>query len=135
MRIADLRTTVVAVPQKREYRSSWRRRYQGSRPALAVVVELETDDGLLGAGESPVVYAGRPEVTVALIEGVRDIVLGADPFEHEILRRRLYAETGMAHLGTQGLSWGLSGVQVRDRPPAPPGEGLYERDYLLRPRV
>jgi len=51
-------------------------------------------------------------VTVALIEGVRDLVLGADPFEHEILRRRLYAETGMAHLGTQGLSWGLSGVDI-----------------------
>jgi L-alanine-DL-glutamate epimerase-like enolase superfamily enzyme len=112
MKIADVRTTVVAVPQKREYRSSWRRRYQGRTPQVAVLVELETDDGLVGIGESPAVWAGRPEATVALIDAVRDLLLGADPFEHDILRRRLYAETGMAHLGTQGLSWAISGVDT-----------------------
>ena len=112
MRIVDLRTTTVAVPQKREYRSSWRSRYQGTTPALAVLVELVTDEGLIGIGESPVVYAGRPEVTVALIEAVRDLVIGADPFEHDVLRRRIYAETGMVHLGTQGLSWGVSGIDA-----------------------
>lgn len=112
MKIADVRTTVVAVPQKREYRSSWRRSYQGSSPQIAVLVELETEDGLVGIGESPAVWAGRPEATVALIDGVRELLLGADPFEHDILRRRLYAETGMAHLGTQGLSWALSGVDT-----------------------
>jgi L-alanine-DL-glutamate epimerase-like enolase superfamily enzyme len=112
MKIADVRTTVVAVPQRREYRSSWRRRYQGSTPQVAVLVELETDDGLVGIGESPAVWAGRPEATVALIDAVRDLLLGADPFEHDILRRRLYAETGMAHLGTQGLSWAVSGVDT-----------------------
>jgi L-alanine-DL-glutamate epimerase-like enolase superfamily enzyme len=112
MKIADVRTTVVAVPQKREYRSSWRRGYQGSTPQVAVLVELETDDGLVGIGESPAVWAGHPEVTVALIDAVHDLLLGADPFEHDILRRRLYAETGMAHLGTQGASWALSGVDT-----------------------
>jgi glucarate dehydratase len=49
---------------------------------------------------------------VALIEGVRELIVGADPFEHDILRRRLYAETGMAHLGTQGASWALSGIDI-----------------------
>jgi L-alanine-DL-glutamate epimerase-like enolase superfamily enzyme len=112
MKIADVRTTVVAVPQKREYRSSWRSAGQGSTPQVAVLVELETDDGLVGLGESPAVWAGRPEATVALIDGVRDLIVGADPFEHDVLRRRLYAETGMAHLGTQGLSWALSGVDT-----------------------
>lgn len=112
MRIADLRTTVVAVPQRRAYKSSWRRRYHGSSPLLAVLVELETDDGLVGIGESPVVWAGRPEATVALIEAVRALVLGQDPFEHDILRRRIYAETGLAHLGTQGASWALAGIDT-----------------------
>jgi L-alanine-DL-glutamate epimerase-like enolase superfamily enzyme len=112
MKVADVRTTVVAVPQKREYRSSWRRRYQGSAPQVAVLVELETDDGLVGIGESPAVWAGRAEATVALIDAVSDLIVGTDPFEHDILRRRLYAETGMAHLGTQGLSWALSGVDT-----------------------
>jgi L-alanine-DL-glutamate epimerase-like enolase superfamily enzyme len=112
MKIVDVRTTIVAVPQKREYRSSWRRGYQGSTPQIAVLVELETDSGLVGIGESPAVYAGRPEVTVAMIDAVRDLLLGADPFEHDIVRRRIYAETGMAHLGTQGLSWAISGVDT-----------------------
>jgi L-alanine-DL-glutamate epimerase-like enolase superfamily enzyme len=112
MKIADVRTTVVAVPQKREYRSSWRRSFQGSTPQIAVLVELETDDGLVGIGESPAVWAGSAEATVALIDAVRELLLGADPFEHDVLRRRLYAETGMAHLGTQGLSWALSGVDT-----------------------
>lgn len=112
MKIADVRTTVVAVPQKRGYRSSWRRGYHGSTPQLAVLVELETDDGLVGIGESPAVWAGRPEATVALIDAVRDLLLGADPFEHDVLRRRLYAETGMAHFGTQGVSWAISGVDT-----------------------
>lgn len=112
MRIADLRTTVVAVPQRREYRSSWRRGYQGSTPQIAVLVELETDDGLVGIGESPAVWAGRPKVTVALLDAVRPLIVGADPFEHDLVRRRVYAETGMAHLGTQGLSWALSGVDT-----------------------
>ena len=112
MRVADLRTTIVAVPQLRAYPSSWRRGYQGSTPALAVIVELQTDDGLVGIGESPVVYAGRPEVTVALIEGVRELVVGADPFQGDVLRRMLQAETGMAHLGTAGLSWALAGIDM-----------------------
>jgi L-alanine-DL-glutamate epimerase-like enolase superfamily enzyme len=112
MKIADLRTTIVAVPQKREYPSSWRRSYQGSTAQIAVLIELETDEGLVGIGESPAVWAGRPEVTVTLIHAVRHLILDADPFEHDVLRRRIYAETGMAHLGTQGLSWAMSGVDT-----------------------
>jgi len=112
MKIVDVRTTIVAVPQRREYRSSWRRGYQGSTPQIAVLVELETDTGLVGIGESPAVYAGRPEVTVAMIDAVRDLLIGADPLEHDIVRHRIYAETGMAHLGTQGLSWAISGVDT-----------------------
>lgn len=112
MKISDLRTTVVAVPQKRSYKSSWRRSYQGTTAQQAVLVELITDEGLVGIGESPVVFAGRAEVTLALIQGVRDLVVGADPLEHDILRRQIYAETGMAHLGTQGISWAISGLDI-----------------------
>jgi L-alanine-DL-glutamate epimerase-like enolase superfamily enzyme len=77
-----------------------------------VLVELETDDGLVGIGESPVVYAGHPEVTVALIGAIGELLLDASPMDHDILRKRMYAETGMAHLGTQGMAWALSGVDM-----------------------
>jgi L-alanine-DL-glutamate epimerase-like enolase superfamily enzyme len=109
MRISDLRTTIVAVPQSRQYRSSWRSSYQGSTPHVAVLVELETDDGVIGIGETPVVWGARPEATVALIDAVRPLLVGADPLGNDTLRRRLYAETGIAHLG-QGASWALSGI-------------------------
>lgn len=112
MRIVDVRTTTVAVRQKRSYKSSWRRSYQGTGAQQAVLVELVTDEGLVGIGESPVVFAGRADVTVSLLTGVRELVIGADPLEHEILRRQIYAETGMAHLGTQGLSWAISGLDI-----------------------
>lgn len=112
MKITDVRTTTVAVPQKRSYKSSWRRSYQGTGAQQAVIVEVITDEGLIGLGESPVVYAGSAEVTTALLAGVRDLVIGSDPLEHELLRRRIYAETGMAHLGTQGLSWAISGLDI-----------------------
>lgn len=112
MRLSQLKTTVVAVPQIRSYKSSWRRSYHGRGAQISVLVELGTDDGLVGIGESPVVYAGHPEVTCALIEGVRELLIGADPLDHDILRKKIYAETGMAHLGTQGMAWALSGVDM-----------------------
>src|SRR3954454_1052542 len=110
--VAELRTTIVAVPQHRPYPSSWRRSYQGSAPQLAVLVELVCDDGLCGIGEAPVVWAGRPEATVALIDAVRELVVGSDPLQHDVTRRRIQAETGIAHLGARGLSWALSGIDL-----------------------
>lgn len=112
MKVADVATTIVAVPQLRSYKSSWRRGFHGRRAQCSVLVEVTTDDGLVGIGESPVVYAGRPEVTSALIDGVRDLVIGADPLDHDLLRKSIYAETGMAHLGTQGMAWALSGLDM-----------------------
>ena len=112
MRITALRTTAVAVPQKRAYRSTWRRSGHGTNALQAVLVELETDDGRVGIGEAPVVWAGSAAVTVAMIEAVAPLVVGADPLDHDLVRRRLYAETGLAHLGTQGASWALSGIDT-----------------------
>jgi L-alanine-DL-glutamate epimerase-like enolase superfamily enzyme len=77
-----------------------------------VLVELETDEGLVGIGEAPVVWAGSAEVTRAMMEAVAPLVVGADAMEPDVVRRRLYAETGMAHLGTQGVAWALSGIDM-----------------------
>ena len=54
----------------------------------------------------------QPEATRVLIEAVAPLVVGADPLDHDLVRRRLYAETGLAHLGTQGGSWALSGIDT-----------------------
>jgi muconate cycloisomerase len=112
MRIAELRRTAVAVPQRRRYGSSWRRSGHGAGALQAVLVEVVTDEGLVGIGEAPVVFAGSAEVTLAMVDAVAPLLVGADPLDHDVLRRRLYAETGMAHLGTQGTSWGLAGIDT-----------------------
>jgi L-alanine-DL-glutamate epimerase-like enolase superfamily enzyme len=112
VKITELRTTAVAVPQKRRYASTWRRSGHGTGALQAVLVELRTDEGLTGIGEAPVVWAGSAAVTIAMIDAVAPFVVGADPRDHDLIRRRLYAETGMAHLGTQGGSWALSGVDT-----------------------
>ena len=112
MKIRELRTTVVSVPQLREYRSSWRRKGHGTSAQCSVLVEVLTDDGVTGIGESPVVFAGRPEVTVSLLKAVESLILDRDPLDHDVLRHEIYAETGMAHLGTQGLSWALAGLDM-----------------------
>jgi glucarate dehydratase len=112
VKIAALRTTIVAVPQKRAYRSTWRRGGHGTGALQAVLVELETGDGLVGIGEAPVVWSGDAGATRALVEAVAPLVVGADAWQPDVVRRRLYAETGMAHLGTQGISWALSGIDM-----------------------
>ncbi len=112
MKITNLKTTIVAVPQKRQYKSSWRRIGQGFSHQCSVIVEVETDEGLVGIGESPVVFAGDPQVTVVMLEAVKKLIVGRDPLEHDILRYEIYAETLMAHLGTQGMSWALSGLDM-----------------------
>ena len=136
MRLADLRTTIVAVPQKRKYKSSWRSTYQGSTPHVAVLVELETDDGIVGLGEAPVVWGARPEATVALIDAIRPLVVGADALCGDTLRRRLYAETGMAHLG-MGATWALSGIDcalwdILGKATAQPLHRLWGGEWRLR---
>lgn len=110
--MSTVTATVVAIPQLRPYKSSWRRAFHGRSAQCSVIVEVKTDEGLVGIGESPVVYAGHAEVTCALIDGVRELIIGEDPLNHDLLRKRMYAETGMAHLGTQGLAWALSGVDM-----------------------
>ena len=112
MKITQIRQTIVAIPQHRAYQSSWRRSGHGTTALQSVLVEIDTEEGVTGIGESPVVWAGQADVTRALIAGVEHLVVGADPLECDIIRRRLYAETGMAHLGTQGISWALSGIDT-----------------------
>jgi L-alanine-DL-glutamate epimerase-like enolase superfamily enzyme len=112
VKITGVRHTIVAIPQRRTYRSSWRKSGHGTSALQSVIVEIETDEGVTGIGESPVVWAGQAEVTRALLRGVDHLVVGADPLEPDIIRRRLYAETGMAHLGTQGISWAISGIDI-----------------------
>ena len=72
MKISDVRTTVVTVPFTRP--EVWAR---GARPCVtSMVLELETDDGLVGLGEC----GGGPHAAQA-VQRLSRYLLGADPFD------------------------------------------------------
>lgn len=80
MKIVDLRTTPCRIPLVAPLRHAW-----GGHPAFArVIVELETDDGIIGLGEG----AADPLRLLAL-EEARAVVVGEDPYNLERLRWRI----------------------------------------------
>ncbi len=82
MKISQVRTTVVTVPFTRP--EVWAR---GARPCVtSTILELETDDGLVGLGECGGAHAA------ALIQQSARYFLGADPFDLiERLRIRFHS--------------------------------------------
>ena len=101
MKITDVQTILVAnVPP-----------YRGGRVWL--FVKLFTDDGLVGIGESTVAQAGREEAQVALIKNLAEqFVIGANPFDIELLWQRIYAEHhDYRHPGVHMTS-ALSGIEM-----------------------
>jgi len=92
MRITDLRTHVLF--------DGWRN---------LVFVELETDSGLTGIGEATL--ANRTEAVVAYLHGSASRhVTGADPFDVELLWRRLYL--GDFIRGGMDACAGLSAIDI-----------------------
>jgi L-alanine-DL-glutamate epimerase-like enolase superfamily enzyme len=83
--------------------------YIPGRPAL--LVEVATDDGRVGVGESAI-YGGAASVTEALIHDVlAPRVLGADPTRPELLWQRMLWPSHQ--LGTGGaLPMALSGIDI-----------------------
>jgi len=84
--IADLRVHPISVPLERAFWMS----LEAYRVASEVIVELETDDGLVGVGQ----IHGRPQgEIVRILEAFRGLLLGEDPLDHERLYERLFRQT------------------------------------------
>jgi muconate cycloisomerase len=82
VKIARIQTTPLALAFKKPYH--WAGRVDHA--AAVVLVEVETDDGLLGIGES---VAGFPaEGTVAALQGVAPLFVGRPVFDSERLITR-----------------------------------------------
>ncbi len=86
MRIVDVRATTVTVPLKAPLRHAngahWGR-------FVRTLVELETDDGLIGVGE----MGGGGESAQLSIQGLRPYLLGHDPRQLELLRWKVMNPT------------------------------------------
>lgn len=86
MKITDIRATTVAIPLEAPLRHAngghWGR-------FVRTIVEVETDEGLVGLGE----LRGSGQATEDAILGLRQYLIGHDPFELEQLRFALLNPT------------------------------------------
>lgn len=84
--IADVRVHPISVPLEHAFWMS----LEAYRVASEVIVEIETDDGLVGVGE----IHGRPQGEIVRILGAfRELLLGEDPLDHERLYERFFRQT------------------------------------------
>lgn len=86
MKIADIRATTVTVPLEAPLQHAsgahWGR-------FVRTIVEVETDDGLVGLGE----MGGGGESAEQAFEGLKSYLIGHDPFELEALRFKIMNPT------------------------------------------
>ena len=103
MKITDVRTHVLqaALSQPFAYSRAW----YDTRTAM--VVEIETDEGLIGWGEC----YGPAQMTAAVVKSVAPWLIGADPLRTEYLWREIYAR--LRDHGQKGVVIeGLSGIDI-----------------------
>jgi L-alanine-DL-glutamate epimerase-like enolase superfamily enzyme len=105
MTIAEMRTTTVSVPFATDELWAYGRR----RGVTNILVELETDDGLVGLGEA--VGWPTPEIAQAVLESFRDVVVGSDPFRTEELTATLLQRRGW-HYFRHTLGCSLAGIET-----------------------
>jgi L-alanine-DL-glutamate epimerase-like enolase superfamily enzyme len=113
MKIAALKTTIVSVPFRKLY--PWRLGL--SRGTTCVLVEVTTDTGLVGLGESPCLFPPA-EAFKAVMDACAPFLIGEDPFDHERIYKRILSLNGLyydrifAGLALSGIDlalWDLMG--------------------------
>ncbi len=104
MRITGLRPTPVAVPFRQEER--WA--YGGRAGLISVLVELDTDEGVVGLGEAGAYPSA--EIVLAVLRSVEPFVLGEDPFAIERLMRRIHIVGTWHHVNSTNP--GIAAVEM-----------------------
>jgi D-galactarolactone cycloisomerase len=103
MKITKIRTHVLSAPLSQPF--AYSRAWYDAR--MAMIVEIETDDGLVGWGES----YGPAGMTSAVVNGVASWLIGEDPLQTEHLWQEIYAR--LRDHGQKGVVvQGLSGVDI-----------------------
>ena len=108
MKITDVRAHVLRSPLPQPFAFS-----QGWVPSRgATLVEVLTDEGVTGWGEALCQGLQPPEIAAAAINHVlKDLALGADPLQPEVLWHRMYHHT--RDYGQKGAVIGaISGIDI-----------------------
>jgi L-alanine-DL-glutamate epimerase-like enolase superfamily enzyme len=104
MRITGLTTTTVAVPFGED--ELWA--FGARRGLTCVIVEMTTDEGLVGLGEA----AGypSPQIVEAVIRSVEGLVVGEDPFAIERILKKIHVVGTWHHV--RATSPGIAAVEM-----------------------
>jgi L-alanine-DL-glutamate epimerase-like enolase superfamily enzyme len=104
MKVVDVRTTIVTVPLTEP--ETWQ--YGRLWGLTNAIVEVETDNGIVGIGEAP----GSPSigVVIAAIEELAGLLSGADPRDIATFLGRCRA-SGSGHYGTT-LNTAIGALEV-----------------------
>lgn len=108
MKITEVKVHPITVPLETPFYFSQGWVYQRS----SVIVEITSDEGVTGWGESLCHGLQPPQIAAAFIEQVfRPILLGADPFDVELLWERMYNTTQPYGQGGAAVN-AISGVDI-----------------------
>lgn len=112
MKITDVRTTVVSIPRSATLTTS----YGSTGAAITVVVELFTDVGLTGFGQTAVAPRSYGETAEGIAVNIQThlapAVIGESPFDIERLIAKLQAvlpDHWSSHAGVEFALWDLKG--------------------------
>ena len=90
MKIRDIKTHVLSKPLDKPFAFSMGWVNQRS----SMLVELTTDDGVTGWGESLCHGLQPPQIAASIVQhALKPIVLGQDPFDVDVLWERMYNQT------------------------------------------
>ena len=101
MKITDIVATPVAVPLEKAETTS--RMRKGPNAVIAVIVEVHTDEGIIGIGETPAVLG--VDLSTAIVNSTKPLLLGRDPKDINVLMKRLYVVYNANHLHHHAESW------------------------------
>src|SRR5438067_1582185 len=103
MKIVDVRAHVLEAPLSEAF--SYSRAWYSTRTSL--IVEIATDSGLIGWGEC----YGPARINAAVVDGMKPLLIGEDPFRTEWLWHEIYAR--FRDHGQKGsIIQGLSGIDI-----------------------
>jgi muconate cycloisomerase len=107
MKITDLKTTILSVPFSKP--TFWPfGRWDGS---TVVVIEIETDEGITGLGES-ICLQNPAEAVELLIQGTKPLLIGQDPFDTEPIGKRIEGLGAWNPWGRHFAGYALGGIDM-----------------------
>lgn len=106
MKITDIQAYHLAIPLKEtEFSSRW-----FMRDLNQIIVEVKTDEGVTGYGESFAYFTPRAVVSV-INDVLKPALLGANPTNISFLQEQMYRQTHLA--GRYGITtFAISGVDI-----------------------